>query len=320
MDNAISADRVVGASEAINHRRITAGIVDNVLEREVRPHRWISLAFCLVVLLLLATPASARRVARRDPIEPLLTTPAFLDQSAELGVQWSKDSDGNEVELAAGIEWIFWERLELNLEVPVAINDPDHGATVGDLSDIAFAAQVLLCCETPRPLDYLSIRGAVEAPTGNRSKDIGGDGSWEVSVLPGRYFSITDRLADVLAQAEIGYTQQIRIDGEGLETARELGVSKTLQKEFLWNFALAQPYFDGIVEPVLEVLGTTVVDAVENEDEGTIVELSAGLWIAPHPHEHFLSALSYGLGVTFPVTSLKEDQSVVVLVIEWALD
>jgi hypothetical protein len=292
----------------------------NRYDAEIAPHRWTSIVFCLAALLLLAAPASARRVARRDPIEPLLTTPAFLDQSAELGVQWSKDSDGNEIELAAGIEWIFWDRLELNLEVPAAINDPDHGATVGGLSDIAFAAQVLLCCKTHRPLDYLSIRGAVEAPTGKRSKDIGGDGSWEASVLPGRYFSVTDRLGDVLAQAEIGYTQQIRIDGESLETARVLGVSKTLQKEFLWNIALAQPYFDGVIQPVLELLGTTVVDAVENDDEGTIVELSAGVWFAPHPHEHFLSALSYGLGVSFPVTSLKEDQSVVVLVIEWALD
>jgi hypothetical protein len=287
---------------------------------EIPPHRWALLVICLVVSLLLATPASARRVARRDAIEPLLTTPAFLDQSAEFGVQWSKDSDGNEVELTAGIEWIFWNRLELNLEFPAQINDPDHGATVGDLSDIAFAAQLLLCCETRQPLDYFSIRGAVEAPTGNRSKDIGGDGSWEVSLLPGRYFTVTDRLAAVLAQAQIGYTQQIRIDGESLETARELGISKTLQKEFLWNVAVAQPYFDGIVQPVFEILGTTVVDAVQNHDEGTIVELSFGLWLAPHPHEHFLSALSYGLGVSFPVTSLKEDQSVVVFVIEWALD
>jgi hypothetical protein len=278
------------------------------------------LALCLTASLLLAAPASARRVARRDPIEPLLTTPAFLDQSAEFGIQWSKNKGGREIELAAGIEWIFWDRLELSMDIPTAINDPDHGATVGDLSDIGFAAQVLLCCETHRPLDYFSIRTAVEAPTGDRSKDIGGDGSWEMSLLPGRYFTVTDRLAAVLAQAQIGYTQQIRVDGEGLDTAHELGISKTRQKEFIWNIAVAQPYFDGVVQPVFEILGTTVVDALEKHDEGTIVELSVGLWLAPHPREHFLSALSYGLGVSFPVTSLKEDQSVVLFTVEWALD
>lgn len=283
-------------------------------------HIWSRTTLCLALLLLLAAPTSARRVARRDPIEPLLTTPAFLDQSVEFGVQWSKDRDSHEVEVAAGIEWIFWDRLELSLEFPIGINVPDQGATVADLSDVGFGTQVLLCCATHKPVDYLSVRAAVETPTGDRTKGIGGDGSWEVSLLPGRYFTVTDRLADVLAQLELGYAQQIRLDGANLETARALGLATTLQKEFLWNFAVAQPYFGGVVQPVFEILGTTVVDALQDDDEGTIVELSAGFWLAPHAPEHFLSALSFGLGVTLPVTSLEQDQSVVVFVVEWALD
>lgn len=277
-------------------------------------------ACCLATIAILPTAADAKRIARRDPIEPLVTTPAFLDQSAEFGVQWSRDHGDDEVDLAVGLEWIFWNRLELAAEIPVGIEIPEHGSTVGDLSDIELAAQILLCCEERRPLDYLSLRAFVAPPTGDRAKGIGGDGSWGASLLPGLYVSIADSLPDVLAQLEIGYAQQIRLDDEALQTARELGVAKTRQKEFIWNIAFAQPWFGGILQPVFEILGTTVVDAVASRDEGTIVELAAGFWFAPHPHEHWLSPLSYVLGAAVPLTSRRDDESVLIFVVEWALD
>jgi len=266
------------------------------------------------------TAAYAKRVARRDPIEPLLTTPAFLDQSAEIGGHWSRQKGSDQIELAAGLEWIFWDRLELSAEIPAGISVPDHGSTVGDLSDIAFAAQTLLCCEKRWPIDYLSVRAAVDAPTGDRSKDIGGDGSWEVSVLPGLYFTVADGLPAVLGQIELGYVQQIRLDADARAYASTHGVGRTREKDLIWNIAFAQPWFDGIIQPVFEILGTTTVDAVDPADEATTVELGCGLWFAPHPKEHWLSALSYAIGGSFPVSSHYDDQSTVVFTIEWALD
>lgn len=281
---------------------------------------WAVAGISLVGVLLFALPASARRVAREDAIEPLFSEAAFLDQSLEVDVEWAKESDGHDIEASGGVEVILWDRLEIAAEVPTGIGIPDHGDTVADLSDVGLSAQVLVCCVSRQPLDYLSIRAGIDAPTGDRSKGIGGDGAWEVSVLPGRYFTVVESLADVLAQLQVGYTEQIRLDDDQLETARDLGLSKTRQKEIFWNVAFAQPYFGGVIQPVFEILGTTIVDALVDDDEGTIVELGGGFWIAPHPSSHWLSPLSFAIGFKLPATSLKEDQSVGILVLEWALD
>jgi hypothetical protein len=278
----------------------------------------VGIVLAVIGMLLFATPASAR-TGRFEPIEPLFTERAFLDHSAELGTEWSKESDSDEIEVAAGLEWIVWKSLEIGVEIPLGISVPDHGSTEADLSDIEFAAQLLVCCDTGQILDFLSVRAAVDAPTGDRSKGIGGDGAWEVSLLPGRYFTIVEQLPDLLAQLQLGYTEQIRLDDDERETASEMGLSETREKAFLWNVAFAQAYFDGLFKPVFEVLGTTIVDALVDDDEGTIVEIGWGFWLAPHPEEQWLSALSYRIGYKLPVTSRKEDQSVLVFVLEWDL-
>jgi len=274
----------------------------------------------LIAVLFVVMPAGATAEERFEPIEPLFTERAFLDHAAELGTEWAKESDGDEIEVAAGLEWTLWERLEIGAEIPMGINVPDHGSTEVDLSDIEFAAQALLCCDGGDILDFFSIRAAVEAPTGDRSKGIGGDGAWEISALPGRFFTVVPQLPDVLTQLQLSYTEQIRLDDEQRETASELGLSETREKAFIWNIAFAQAYFDEVFRPVFEVLGTTIVDALVDDDQSTIVELGWGFWVAPHPKEHWLSSLSYRIGYKLPVTSRKEDQSVLVFVLEWDLD
>ena len=273
----------------------------------------------MLALLLSAAPATAEGEPY-EPIEPLFTERAFLDHAIELGAQWSDESDGNAVEVAAALEYIVWKRLEVDVEVPVGINIPNHGDTEADLSDIDFAVQALLCCDNGTILDFFSIRASVAAPTGNRSKGIGGDGSWEISVLPGRYFTIVPQLPALLTQLQLSYTQEIRLDDEERETASEFGLSKSREKSFLWNLAFAQPYFDGLLKPVFEILGTTIVDDVSDDDEGTIVELGGGLWLAPHAESRWLRSLSYRIGFKWPATSRKEDHAVGVFVLEWDLN
>ena len=141
-----------------------------------------------------------------------------------------------------------------------------------------------------------------------------------VALLPARYFTLTEAVPDLEITLELAYTQQIRLDREGAELAREPGFSHTLEKEFDWNVAFTQKYFDGQVRPVFELLGTTTVDAIDEDDEGTILELAAGFWLIPHADEHLFSAFSYGLGFRVPVTSRNEDQGAVMLVIEHSFD
>ena len=86
----------------------------------------------------------------------------------------------------------------------------------------------------------------------------------------------------------------------------------------LWNSAFAQQYLAGRIRPVFEVLGTTVVDAASTTDERTVVELAAGMWVAPFPDDHPLSPVSIGLGWKWPVRGLLEDTLTGVLIIEWS--
>jgi hypothetical protein len=282
----------------------------------------LDLLICPLLFLgaLMAVPsaAAAHHRARVDPSEPIFTQRPFIEKDLELDVGWEKQKGSDGIELSPGVTWVFAKRLELGLEIPVGLQIPDQGATVGSLGDVAAAAQVLLCCQSNWLLDYFSLRADVEAPTGSRSKDIGGTGSWSVSLLPGRLFTVLQELPDLFVQAELTYAQEIRPANDEKETAAELGLPKTREKELDWNLAFVQPYLGGRLRPVFEVLGTSIVDAVTSGDEGTIVELAAGLWAAPFPDESRLSPLSLGMGWKWPVTRRKESQVTGLFVVEWS--
>jgi hypothetical protein len=248
-----------------------------------------------------------RHLARLDPTEPIFTQRAFVEKNLELDTGWEKEPDGNGVELAPGVSWVFWQRLELDAEVPVGFQIPDHGATVGSVGDIGVGAQVLLCCGPEGFLDYFSVRAEVAAPSGSQAKDIGGDGSWSVSLLPARRFTIAQQLPDLMVQMQLAYAEDIRAapSDEGVR-----------QKAFLWNTAFAQQYWEGRIRPVFELLGTTVVDCADGE--GTVVELAAGMWLAPFPDNHTLSPLSIGLGWKWPVRGRLESELTGLLITEWS--
>jgi len=268
-------------------------------------------------LLLLSTalaptvgvvPALAHHRARLDPTEPLFTQRSFLEKNVELDTTWEHDADADRVELSPSVTWVFWKWLQLDLEIPTDIVVPDRGATVGSLDDVTLAVQTLLCCEPDRALDYLSLRLEVEAPTGDRAKDIGGDGAWSASVLPGRLLTIDESLPDLFVQMELGWSEALRSDAAG-------GSART--REVDWNLALAQQYLAGRLRPVVEMLGTSTVDG---DDLGTVVELAAGVWTAPFADEHWLSPVSVGLGWKWPVTGGADAELTGLFILEWAFD
>src|SRR5262245_56711850 len=160
----------------------------------VARRRFWQLLLAAVGIVIHPALAWGRHLARLDPTEPIFTQRAFVETNLELDTTWDKLKDGNAVELAPGVSWVFWQQLELDAEIPVGVRIPDRGATVGSLADIALGAQWLLCCGPNGLLDYFSVRGDVAPPTGSRGKDIGGTGSWSVSLLPGRRFTIAQAL------------------------------------------------------------------------------------------------------------------------------
>jgi hypothetical protein len=256
---------------------------------------------------LLLLSAAAHHRARLDPTEPLFTERSFLERNLELDTEWEHRADGNSVELTPSFTWVFWKRLQFDLDIPVDIAVPEHGATIGRLDDVTLATQALLCCQPDRLLDYLSLRLAVEAPTGDRARGIGGTGSYAFSVLPGRLQTITQSLPDLFVQAELAYQEAMRPEAGAASRSREVD----------WNVALAQQYLAGRVRPVLEMLGTSTVGG---DDQGTVVALAAGMWTAPFPDEHWLSPVSIGMGWQWPVTGGADVELTGLFIVEWAFD
>jgi hypothetical protein len=261
-------------------------------------------------LLLHPSAAWSRHLARTDPTEPIFTQRSFVEKNVELDTGWARAPGSNTVELAPGVSWVFAKQLQLDLEVPTDVRMPDSGATIGAVGDLGLGAQLLLCCGPDGPLDYFSIRADVSPPTGSLRKQIDGSGSWSVSLLPARRFTILQRLPDLMVQMQLAYSQDIKAS----PSATDGGVR---QKSLLWNTAFLQQYLGGRIRPVFEVLGTTIVDAASAADERTVVELAAGMWVAPFPDDHPLSPVSIGLGWKWPVRGLLEDTLTGILIIEW---
>ncbi len=235
-----------------------------------------------------------------------------MEKDVELDSSWVRAPGSNTVELAPGVSWVFAKRLELDVEIPSDVRIRDHAPTVGGLGDIGLGAQLLLCCSPDGPLDYFSVRADVGPPTGNSRQDIDGTGSWSASLLPARRFTILPQLPDLLVQMQLAYAQDIRA------TAARADDAGVRQKAFLWNTAFVQQYLDGRIRPVFELLGTTVVDAAEQADERTVVELAAGAWVAPFPDDHPLSPISIGLGWKWPVRGRLDGTLTGLLVVEWS--
>lgn len=270
--------------------------------------------------LLLAESVAARHRAWEDPAEPIFTQRPFIEKDLELDVGWT-DDDGDDLELSAGVTWVFLrETLQLGMEIPYTFRFPDAGPNESNLADIEFSAQVLLCCEpeSHRWLDDFSLRAEVAAPTGSRSKDIGGDGEWAFLVLAGRAFTVLESLPDLNLQLELAYSQQIRLTADQRRLAGALGLAETRQKALTWNLAFNQEYFGGRLVPIFEILGTTTVDALSRRDEGTALQLAVGMWLRPFPEGSFFTPVSVGLGGRWPVTSRREDEGAAVLILEWA--
>lgn len=272
------------------------------------------------ILLLLAGAASAEHLAREDPPEPIFTQRAFIENDLETAIDWGRGFGTQDIEIGAGITWIVYDGVQFGAEIPLGIVIPDKGTAQADLSDIDFSAKWLFCCEEPTGYTFAAARIDVSPPTGNRKRDIGGTGSFGFSVDLGYGLTVIEALQDLSIQFQASYFQQMRLSNDQRETAQSLGLSKTLEKRVLWNLAFVQPLFGGRFSPSFEILGTSVVDAVQSSDEGSNLQLAAGFWVVPFDDDHPFSNLSIGLGGRVPVTDRRDDQGGATLIFEFAFE
>ena len=274
----------------------------------------------ILLALILAAPAGANHLAREDPPEPIFTQRAFIENDLESAVDWGRGFGTQDLDLALGVTWIVLDRLQLGAEIPLGISIPDDGTTHADLSDINLSAKWLFCCEKPTGYTFVSVRVDASPPTGDRNRDIGGTGSFGFSLDLGYGLTVRESLQDLSIQFQASYFQQMRLSRDQLHTARSLGLSKTLEKRVLWNLAFVQPLFGGRLQPSFELLGTSIVDAVQSADEGSSLQLAVGFWVVPFGDSHPLSNLSIGLGGRVPVTNRREDRGGATLIFEFAFD
>ena len=265
---------------------------------------WIGILACA------SSTAFANHVAREDPPEPIFTERAFIENDVELDTGVDRDSDGDTWEIAAGVTWIFFERLQLGAELPVGIADPDHASRDVALSDVGVSGTWLFCCDRGTGFAFFSTRVDVAAPTGDRSAGIGGTGELTVSLLGSYGLTVIEALEDLGIQGQLAWDQELRPDTPG----------DRLEKSVLWNLALGQPLWRGAFVPTFELLGTSVVDASDADDERTRLDLAAGFQLRPFPDDHWGSPITVSGGWRFPVLNRGDFRGTGLLSIEWAFD
>jgi len=280
-------------------------------------------SFRVILGLLLAAPATtlAGHIAREDPAEPIFTERSFIERNAEVDIGVDRHVDNaNVLTTTVAGTWVFARRVQVGLDVPFAVRFPEDAPTRGGLDDIAFSTQVLVCCQEPTGYRYFSLRGEVDAPSGDRSRDIGGTGATSLSLLAGNGFTVVRSLEDLGVTVELTWSREIRLSDGERATAQQLVLPARHEQELAWNLAVMQPLLGRRLTPVLELLGTTTVAAVAPADEGTAVELAVGCWTAPFPDDSPLSALTLAAGWRFPVTGRRADDGAALIIAEWTFN
>ena len=131
--------------------------------------------------------------------------PAFLDRDFFLDAVFINHDDGKELSVGAELEWAFTRRLGLVLEIPYTFLNPERGAGLNGVGDLAVAPRFLLV-ETERWL--LALNTEIEFPTG---RDTAGLSAGEVVFAPS-LSAWVDLGGWVTAAAQIGVERGIETE------------------------------------------------------------------------------------------------------------
>lgn len=271
----------------------------------------------VVALAALISPAWAESDV--EVPEPLFTEQAAVEAEAELEFGFESKATEDEYEVELGLSQVFFDRLQVGASIPIGIRDPDVGSTQGNVGDVEFSTKYQFL-DVSKDAINLSLAGSVATPTGDRDKEIGGTGNWGVFALAGTNIDTGEGLADLGVHLRFGYEQAIRLSNEEKEAAETLGVGGVRQKELVWGGAINTSFFDGRIIPTFEVLGRTILDAVDPDKEGTILELGGGFWLRPFAEGSDLGPLSLGVAAKGPVTNRRESDFSALVVVKYEFE
>jgi hypothetical protein len=102
--------------------------------------------FLLIGLLLLPAVSAVAADYEEPDIEffyPVVTRRPVVERELEFSLEYEKNDEGRQIELAAALEWVLLPRWQVEIEFPLVILDSDHGSTTSGLGDIEIDNKVL---------------------------------------------------------------------------------------------------------------------------------------------------------------------------------
>ncbi len=212
--------------------------------------------------------------------EPFFTKKSFPENEIEIEFAYGHGDTEDELEFGIGASMVFGEKFQIGVEIPYVVRKPEGAGDESNIGDVEFSAKYLVY-RAPKNRFILSLDAEVAAPTGDEDKDIGEKGEWGLFTTAATAIPLDGGLADLGVHLQFGYEQQIRTTKEEKEEAEDLGVDDVLEKAIIYRLALTTKLFNGRLQPSIEFLGTTVIDAIEESERGTIFEIGGGFWWAP---------------------------------------
>jgi hypothetical protein len=238
----------------------------------------------------LACAVPARAQEPEEPnieyFDPVVTRRPENERSVEGTFEYSKGTSGKEVDLAVSLAWPFTSRLQVELEMPLVIQDPKDGPTIGGPGDLAIEPQYIFY----KNIDYrLEIAGGFELtlPTGSSSRGLGGELAIEPFLTMGIALGPVDLIADL---------------------AYEWVTQPDREQEFSGGVA-AGWHVNRRFTPFVEL--RTVTPTSGGDDHRTQVYVVPGFNFQP------IGGLTARLGVQVPLTSAKEFDYRVLGGLEW---
>lgn len=247
--------------------------------------RWLR-ALAVASVLLPAASVFAQEEPDIEFFYPVVTRRPVIERELELRTRYEKSRDGREIETAGAIEWPILPRWQVELEIPVVVNDPRDGPSAAGFGDITIENKVLLWKSVEHPL---LVSGGFELtlPSGSESRDLGGELNVEPFLAAGIALGPFDLLGSV------AYEWNLNADVRGPR-----------EQELTANVALGYPMSRWFT-PFLELDTVTRITGPHEENEPELtgrvqIHLTPGFNVRPLP------GMTFRAGVELPVTSARE--------------
>ncbi len=208
----------------------------------------------------------------------LLTKRSVIERELEFKFNYEHGRDGRSFEWTGAVEWVILPRWQIELEVPIVLQDPKEGSQQAGIGDLELTNRVLLYKGLDPPI-LVTLGLETKLPTGSESRGTGGEASLEPWLAAGMALGSFD------VQASVAY---------------EFGLKDPWEQQFEAASAVAYRLSRWFT-PLLEMRLTQVT---KGEDDDPLLN-RAQVYILPGFNIRPLPGTTIAAGVEVPLTSAK---------------